>query len=96
MLGKEEWENLCLLARLDPNDESLRGLMDDFNKILAYVETIQAADTSMADDNYTIDDTRNATRSDEPAPTLSLADISAFAPSWESGHFVVPAVIDAE
>ena len=96
MLQKEEWKSLCLLARLDPADESLDGLMEDFNKILSYVETIQQADTSSVEDAYSKDDTRNATRTDEPGAVLAPSEIAAFAPHWESGHFVVPAVIDAE
>ena len=38
MLSQEEFKSLAKLARLDPEDKSLGDLLDDFNKILVYVE----------------------------------------------------------
>ena len=45
MLTDNEFNNLCHLARLNPNDPSLEDIHQDFNKILDYVETIQKIDT---------------------------------------------------
>ena len=96
MLSEEEFQNLAKLARLDPADESLQGLRADFNRILDYVNKIQEIDTSSVSDAYSKKETRNITRPDEPVEPFAPAEIAAFAPQWEAGHFVVPAVIDAE
>ncbi len=96
MLSEEEFKSLASLARLNPEDESLQGLRDDFNKILGYVETIQGLNLADSADYYTAIDTRNVLREDEPAKGLGSEAISKVAPDWETGHFVVPRVIDSE
>ena len=92
----EEFKELCFLARLDPNDESLIHLEQDFKKILEYIKHIEEIDTSAIIEDYTEEDTLNIFRKDEPEPTLPLEKISKNAPDWESGHFVVPGVIEQE
>ncbi|MCB1322040.1 MAG: Asp-tRNA(Asn)/Glu-tRNA(Gln) amidotransferase subunit GatC [Leptospiraceae bacterium] len=96
MLSEKEFKQLAHLARLDPEDESLAGLRDDFNRILEYVDRIQSVDTSGVDDRYSVNETINVYRSDEPMPTLESDEIGRFAPQWEAGHFVVPGVIESE
>ncbi|MCB1175091.1 MAG: Asp-tRNA(Asn)/Glu-tRNA(Gln) amidotransferase subunit GatC [Leptospiraceae bacterium] len=96
MLTAEQFNNLCQLARLDPADDSLQNLQNDFNRILDYVEQIGAVDVSLVDDALHREDAHNVMRPDEPGATTGPTSIARFAPVWESGHFVVPAVIDAE
>jgi aspartyl-tRNA(Asn)/glutamyl-tRNA(Gln) amidotransferase subunit C len=92
----EEFKELCFLARLDPNDESLVHLERDFQKILEYVKQIEEIDTSTIKEDYTEEDTLNIFREDIPEETLPLEKIAQNAPEWESGHFVVPGVIEQE
>jgi aspartyl-tRNA(Asn)/glutamyl-tRNA(Gln) amidotransferase subunit C len=92
----EEFKELCFLARLDPNDESLVHLEKDFQKILEYVKQIEEIDTSTIKEDYTEEDTLNIFREDIPEETLPLEKIAQNAPEWESGHFVVPGVIEQE
>jgi len=92
----EEFKELCFLARLDPNDESLVHLEKDFQKILEYVKQIEEIDTSTIKEDYTEEDTLNIFREDIPEGTLPLEKIAQNAPEWESGHFVVPGVIEQE
>ncbi|MCS7204843.1 MAG: Asp-tRNA(Asn)/Glu-tRNA(Gln) amidotransferase subunit GatC [Leptospiraceae bacterium] len=92
----EEFKELCFLARLDPNDESLKNLEKDFLKILEYVKQIEEIDTSSITEDYTQEDTMNIFRKDIPEATLSLNAIAQNAPDWESGHFVVPGIIEQE
>lgn len=91
----EEFKELCFLARLDPNDESLIHLEKDFIKILEYVKQIEKIDTSSITEDYTLEDTLNVFRDDKPEPTFPLEKIQKNAPDWESGHFVVPGVIES-
>lgn len=96
MVADNEFKNLCKLARLNPVDESLSDLKHDFNRIIEYVNKINEVDTSQIEDTISKSDTRNTSRKDEAKDTLSLQTIKSISPLWESGHFVVPAVIDAE
>lgn len=92
----EEFRELCLLARLDPEDESLKNLRKDFDRIVEYVHHIGNLDTSAVSDEYAAEDTRSVVRTDTSKPTLDAAKIAGIAPDWESGHFVVPGVIESE
>lgn len=85
-----------MLARLDPEDESLRNLRQDFTRIVEYVHHIGDLDTSGVTDEYAPEDTMSVTRKDEGIAALGPQKISRFAPDWESGHFVVPGVIESE
>ncbi len=92
----EEFKELCFLARLDPEDPELEHLEKDFLKILNYVKQIENLDTSQITEDYSEEDTLNIVREDIPEIPLSLDKISRNAPDWESGHFVVPGVIEQE
>jgi len=41
-------------------------------------------------------DTRDMARPDEPVEPLGTEAIAAIAPDFQSGHFVVPGVIESE
>ena len=96
MLSQEEFKNLARLARLDPEDSSLEDLLDDFNKILDYVEKINEIHSAETAEYYTAIDVHNVMREDSGAGVLSGAEISENAPEWEAGHIVVPRVIETE
>ena len=96
MLSEKEFKNLAFLARLDPEDESLLGLRDNFNQILEFVEKIQTLEIKELDEFYTSMDIHNVMREDAAKKTLDGSQIAEIAPEWEAGHFVVPRVIDAE
>ncbi len=94
MLSEKEFESLCRLARLEPTDPSLRGLLDDFNQILKYVEHIREIDVQELGEYYTALDAHNVMRPDEPGGVLPPDAVRRIAPQWEAGHFVVPRVIE--
>lgn len=96
MLSEEEFKQLALLARLDPEDASLAGLRNDFNKILDFVNKIQEIEMGEEDDLPVPNESKNVVRRDEPKDVVGPDKISSFAPSWEAGHFVVPGVLDQE
>ncbi len=95
MLSEKEFNDLALLARLDPDDKSLQGLRSDFNKILEFVENIQEV-TDEVVAHRAPNETFNVTRKDVAQETLPLSAIQSIAPQWEAGHFVVPGVLDQE
>lgn len=93
MLSEKEFSDLCLLARLDPEDRGLQGLRNDFNKILDAVNSIEKLDLKSESSGVP---GPAVTRPDEPSRSLSPGRIGAIAPEWEAGHFVVPGVIQSE
>lgn len=96
MLSAEEFKQLIHLARLDPEDQALFGLREDFNKILEYVQQVQEADTSSVEDFVGATETQNVMRDDQAEAVLDVRSIAGLAPEWESGHFVVPGIIESE
>ncbi|MBW7857309.1 MAG: Asp-tRNA(Asn)/Glu-tRNA(Gln) amidotransferase subunit GatC [Leptonema sp. (in: Bacteria)] len=95
-MNDAEFKELCLLARLDPKDESLKDVQNNFDKILSYVDQIGQIDTSSVGDEFGIATTRDVARNDEPKVTLDQSKLAGIAPDWESGHFVVPGIIESE
>ena len=97
MIEKDEFAALAKLARLDPEDESLSGLREDFNKILDFVNKIQELHGEGAENiPAPVNAVENVTREDEPVAGPGLSVVSEMAPDWEAGHFVVPGVLDQE
>ena len=100
MLNEKEFKQLAMLARLNPNDSALISTIKDINSILNYMDLLNEIDIknfeSFENTNETkIESEKNIqTRNDVPINSeLSHKEISEFAPKWEAGHFVVPAVI---
>lgn len=96
VISESEFNDLCKLARLDPEDESLKNLMSDFNRILESVNQINEIEVTDDAAGHSELDTRDMTRPDEPVEPLSTDTISGIAPDFQSGHFVVPGVIESE
>lgn len=95
MISESEFKDLCKLSRLDSEDESLKNLMNDFNRILESVEKIKEIEIDETVGHSELD-TRDMSRPDEPGQTLGTDAISKIAPDFQSGHFVVPGVIESE
>lgn len=93
MLSEKEFSDLSSLARLDPEDEGLKGLRSDFNKILDAVNSIEKLDLKA--ENHALPGAP-VVRPDEPVRQLTPVQIGSNAPEWEAGHFVVPGVIQSE
>ncbi len=94
MLTEKEFASLCGLARLDPRDPSLQGVLGEFNQILEYVEQIRDINVQEISEYFTSMDLHNVMRPDEPAAVLAPEAVRRIAPQWEAGHFVVPRVIE--
>ncbi len=96
MISENEFRDLAMLARLDPDDKSLSNLREDFNKILDFVARIQELHEESASEFHPPNETKNVTRPDEAWKMPELSKIADLAPEWEAGHFVVPGVLDQE
>lgn len=95
-MNDSEFKELCLLARLDSNDESIKNVQNNFDQILSYVAEINEIDTDSVSDDYGIAVSRDVIRDDQPTASLDQSKLASIAPDWESGHFVVPGIIESE
>lgn len=116
MISEQQFQQLCTLARLDPDDDSLKALIQDFNSILEYVNHIAELDVHDTELNGAVSvggraaetketstgagpeslDMQDVFRPDQAVEIPGTDKIKQFAPEWESGHFVVPGVIESE
>lgn len=89
-------DRIAHLARLRFEDEELTRITADLNRILEHVESLKALDADGEDGHLptsgapTVADCA-ATRGDgAEVPDLLARDLSAVAPDWRDGFFVVP------
>lgn len=90
----ETLKKIAYLARLEVKEEEAEGFLNDFNRILEYVDQVKAMDTSsiQEDDIYLFHG--NFTRPDLVNNDLKREDLAKIAPEYENGYIVVPRVIE--
>ena len=93
-LTREDVERIARLARLELTAEELDLFTRQLDDILGYVEQIRSLDTTgVPPTSHVLN--QPVERADEPAPTLSRAEILGNAPdaAREAGLFKVPRVM---
>lgn len=90
----ETLKKIAGLARLKVEEREAEGFLNDFNKVLDYVDQVKALDTSSIQDDEIYFNHENFTRKDEVENTLTREELSAIAPEYENGYIVVPKVIE--
>lgn len=93
-LTRDAVARIAHLARLELTADELDLFTRQLGDILGYVEQIQSLDTAnVAPTSHVLN--RPTERADQPAPTLSRADLLGNAPdaAVEAGLFKVPRVI---
>ncbi len=102
-VDRDEVGRIARLARLDLEDDETARLTEEMNRILEYAERLRSAGVDRAEMDHT-DDSPRAADSGSPdqhgaiqgarlgtgEPDALRADLSAFAPAWDEGFFVVP------
>jgi aspartyl-tRNA(Asn)/glutamyl-tRNA(Gln) amidotransferase subunit C len=92
---KEDVHYMANLARLQLNDKEAEGLMEDMNKILGYIETLNELDTrNVAPLEHVTEITAKTFRKDVAKEPLSHEDALKNAPDADSDYFRVPKVIE--
>lgn len=84
------------LARLALSAEEVSVFTEQFNKILAYMDQLNEVDTEGVEPLSHVLDLVNATRADEPEPSLDKKTVLDLAPSSRDGHVTVPPVIERQ
>ncbi|EQA43346.1 aspartyl/glutamyl-tRNA(Asn/Gln) amidotransferase, C subunit [Leptospira broomii serovar Hurstbridge str. 5399] len=93
-LNEESLKKIADLARLKIRSEEVAPFLQDFNKILNYVDTIKELDVSSVTEDELYPNSGNSVRKDKAEDGLTRQEIEVFAPSFQNGYFVVPKVIE--
>ena len=95
-MDKETLLKIAGLAKLEIDQKDIASTLEDFNKIMSYVEIVNEIDTSVISEDEIYYYTENRTREDVAGELLSKEDIASFSPKYENGYIVVPRVIENE
>jgi len=87
-------DEVAHLARLEFNDEAKAEILNDMNRMLAFVDKLNELDTTNIEPLIYMTDEVNVMREDEPKDTLTQKEALKNAPKKDSDYFKVPKVID--
>ena len=87
-------EEVAHLARLEFTEEGKIDILNDMNRMLAFVDKLNEMDTDDVQPLIYMTDEMNVMREDEPKITLTQKEALKNAPKKDSDYFKVPKVID--
>ena len=87
-------DEIAHLARLEFNDEAKGEIVNDMNRMLAFVDKLNELDTDKVEPLIYMSEERNVLREDEVKQTLTQKEALQNAPKKDSDYFKVPKVID--
>lgn len=87
-------DEIAHLARLEFNDEAKGEIVNDMNRMLAFVDKLNELDTDNVEPLIYMSEERNVLREDEVKQTLTQKEALQNAPKKDSDYFKVPKVID--
>lgn len=87
-------DEIAHLARLEFNDEAKGEILNDMNRMLAFVDKLNELDTDNVEPLIYMTEERNVLREDEVKVTVTQQEALKNAPKKDSDYFKVPKVID--
>lgn len=87
-------EEVAHLARLEFTEEGKVDILNDMNRMLAFVDKLNEMDTDGVEPLIYMTDEINVMREDEAKETLTQKEALKNAPKKDSDYFKVPKVID--
>ena len=87
-------EEVAHLARLEFTEEGKADILNDMNRMLAFVDKLNEMDTNGVEPLIYMTDEKNVMREDESKNTLTQKEALKNAPKKDSDYFKVPKVID--
>lgn len=87
-------DEVAHLARLEFNEEAKAEIVNDMNRMLAFVDKLNELNTDNVEPLIYMTDERNVLREDEPMQTITQKEALKNAPKKDSDYFKVPKVID--
>ncbi len=95
-LDKQTVEKLAHLARLEFSEEEKEAMMQDMDKILAFVEKINELKLDGVEPLVYLTEEENILRKDEVITEVSKAEALKNAPSKDTDYFKVSKVLSRE
>lgn len=93
-MDEKELKNIANLAKLNIEDAEVSSMLNDFSRIVQYVDEIKNLDTSAVGDDEIYEQIFYELRKDLAENNLKRDDLAKIAPSYENGYIVVPKVIE--
>jgi aspartyl-tRNA(Asn)/glutamyl-tRNA(Gln) amidotransferase subunit C len=90
----DEVEKTSLLAKLEFTGEEKDSFLEQFSRIVDFVEKISELDTEKVPPMTHAVEKSNTVRDDAVKDSMPVGDISKIAPRFESGSIVVPKIIE--
>jgi aspartyl-tRNA(Asn)/glutamyl-tRNA(Gln) amidotransferase subunit C len=87
-------DEVAHLARLEFNEEGKAEILNDMNRMLAFVDKLNELDTTGIEPLIYMTDEKNVLREDDSKQTLTQKEALKNAPKKDSDYFKVPKVID--
>ena len=87
-------DEIAHLARLEFRIEEKKEILNDLNRMLAFIDKLNEIDTKNVEPLIYMTDERNVLREDEPEVTLTQKEALKNAPRKDSDYFKAPKVID--
>ena len=87
-------DEVAHLARLEFNEEGKAEILNDMNRMLAFVDKLNELDTPGIEPLIYMTDEKNVLREDDSKQTLTQKEALKNAPKKDSDYFKVPKVID--
>ena len=87
-------DEIAHLARLEFNEEAKGEILNDMNRMLAFVDKLNELDTDNVEPLIYMTEERSVMREDEVKQTVTQAEALKNAPKKDSDYFKVPKVID--
>lgn len=84
---------IASLAKLEFNGEEKAAILEDMNKMLAFVGKLEEVDTSGVEPLIHITDETNILREDDARITITQKEALKNAPKKDSTYFKIPKVI---
>ena len=92
-IEKKDVEKLAHLSRLELDDKAIEDMQSDMNKMLSFVEKINALDLDGVEPLAYMSDEVNVFRKDEVKQDISHDEALKNAPDKDTDYFRVPKVI---
>ena len=86
-------DEIAHLARLEFDDGSKKEILNDMNRMLAFVDKLNELDTDNVEPLIYMTDEKNVLRPDEPETTITQKEALKNAPKKDSDYFKAPKVI---
>jgi aspartyl-tRNA(Asn)/glutamyl-tRNA(Gln) amidotransferase subunit C len=93
-IDKDTLSKIAHLARLEFDDKDTNKMLDDMNRMIAFVEKLNEVDTDGVEPLTTMSHEVNVLREDEVQPHLSHEAALKNAPKKDSDYFRVPKVLE--